>query len=186
MALNVSVPAAREYAKALIDIGEEKGELSRIYDELTALRELYDEDKEFRAFFTTPRLDPAEKLRILGLALSDKIGKTMLGLIHVLVRKRRELLLDNIADEFLRYRDLAEGKVHVRLRTARPVSDEIRERIQKIATEEHGKTAVIHETVEPELIGGMILRVGDIMVDGTIKRKLEVLRKGLMAKERLF
>ena len=62
------------------------------------------------------------------------------GLIHVLVRKRRELLLDNIADQFQRFQDLAEGKVHVHLKSARPVADEIRERIRKIAEEDHGQT----------------------------------------------
>jgi len=185
MVTNVSIPAAREYAEAMIAIGRETDQLTTIYDELMALRSLYD-DREFRAFFTSPRIDPDEKFRILTKAFDGKFGKPILGLVSVLIRKRRELLLDNIADQFQRFQDLAEGKVHVYLRSDRPVEDDIRERIQKIATDDHGKTAVIHETIDPELIGGMILRVGDYMVDGSIRRKLQVLRKGLMAKERLF
>jgi F-type H+-transporting ATPase subunit delta len=185
MAMNVSISAAREYAEALIAIGREKGTLSQIYDELMGLRELYD-DKEFRAFFTTPRLDADEKFQILTKALGDKFGKTIMGLLSVMIRKGRELLLDNIANEFQRFQDLAEGKVHVHLHSARPVSDEVKKRIEEIAEKDYGKTAVLHETVEPELIGGMVLRVGDYRVDGSIRRKLEVLRKSLMAKERLF
>jgi len=185
MAMNVSIAAARQYAQALIAIGREKDELGTIYDELMALRALYD-DREFRAFFTSPRLDPDKKFRILRKAFDGKFGLPILGLVHVLIRKRRELLLDNIADEFQRFQDLAEGKVHVHLKSARPVADEIKERIEKMAQVDFGKTAVIHETVDPDLIGGMVLRVGDFMVDGSIKRKLAVLRKNMVAKERMF
>ena len=185
MAMNVSIPAAREYAEAMIAIGRERDTLTTIYAALMALRDLYD-DREFRAFFTSPRVDPDEKFRILRKAFGDQFSLPILGLVHVLIRKRRELLLDNIADQFERFQDLAEGKVHVYLTSARPVEDEIRKRIETIAEKDHGKTAVLHETVDPKLIGGMILRVGDLMVDGSIRRKLEVLRKNLTAKEKLF
>ncbi|MEN8152055.1 MAG: ATP synthase F1 subunit delta [Planctomycetota bacterium] len=185
MALNVSIPAAREYAEALIAIGRERDQLTTIYDELMTLRGLY-EDREFRGFFTSPRIDPDEKFRILRKAFDGKFSMPILGLVHVLIRKRRELLLDNIADQFQRFQDLAEGKVHVHLRSARPVEDEIRARIEKMTKEEFDQTAVIHETIDESLIGGMVLRIGDIMVDNSIRRKLEVLRKNLMAKERLF
>jgi len=185
MATNVSIPAAREYAEAMIAIGRERDTLSTIYDELMALRALYD-DKEFRAFFTSPRLDPDEKFRILRKAFDGRFSLPILGLVNVLIRKRRELLLDNIADQFQRFQDLAENKVHVHLHTARPVTDEIKARIAAIAEKDHGKTAIIHEKVEPELIGGMVLRVGDYRIDGSIRRKLEALRKSLMAKDKLF
>lgn len=186
MSMNPSIPAARVYAKALMDIGEESGELGRIYDDLMGLVKLYREDREFRAFFTSPRVDPDEKYRILKLALGDMVCRPVLGLIHVVIRKGRELLLDNIADQFERFRDLAEGNVHVHIRSARAVDDEIRERLKTLAKEDYGKNAVLHETVEPELIGGMIVRVGDYVVDGSIRRKIEKLRRNMVAKERMF
>ena len=185
MAMNVSIPAAREYADALIAIGRERDQLTTIYDELMTLRKLYD-DREFRGFFTSPRMDRDEKFRALRKAFDGRFSLPILGLVHVLIRKRRELLLDNIADQFQRFQDLAEGKVHVHLTSAKPVAAEIRARIEKMAKEEFDQTAVIHETIDERLIGGMVLRVGDIMVDNSIQRKLEVLRKNLMAKERLF
>jgi F-type H+-transporting ATPase subunit delta len=186
MARNVSIPAAREYAEAMIAIAREKDQLTTIYDELMALRKLYDDDREFRAFFTSPRMDPDEKFRILRKVFDGKLSMPMLGLIHVLIRKRRELLLDNIADQFQRFQDLAEGKVHVHLTSARPVAEEIRERIVTMAEKDFEKKAVIHETIDESLIGGMVLRVGDLRIDNSIRRKLEVLRKNLMAKEKLF
>ena len=63
--LNPSIRAARVYAEALIDIGKEQNMMPRIYDELMALRKLYEEDREFRGFFTSPRLDPGQKYEAL-------------------------------------------------------------------------------------------------------------------------
>lgn len=186
MAMNPSIPAARVYAKAMIDIGEETGELPRIYDDLMALVKMYREDTTFRAFFTSPRIDPARKYAVLKEALGEAVCRPVLGLLSVMIRKRRELLLDNVADQFTRFKDLAEGKVHVFVRTARALSDEQKEAIRGRVEAKTGKSAVLHETVEPELIGGTIVRVGDTVVDGSLRRRLDGLRKSLTAKERMF
>ena len=184
--LNPSIRAARVYAEALIDIGEEQNMMPRIYDELMALRKLYEEDREFRGFFTSPRLDPGQKFEALKKALGEEVCRPVLGLLKVMIQKGRELLLDNVADQFERFKDLAEGKVHVHVGTARPLSDDQKQRIAGKVAELMGQTPVLHERVQPELIGGMIVRVGDYVVDGTLRRKLRALRKSLVAKERMF
>ncbi len=186
MALNVSITAARPYAAALIDIGKETGTLPRIHDELMALAKVYDEDPEFRAFFTSPRLDPDEKFRVLRKALGEEFSRPVLGLLAVLIRKGRELLLDNVADQFARFKDLAEGKVHIHVRTAQPLSQGEKDAIREKVEARTGKTALLHEKVDPSLIGGTVVRVGDVVVDGSLKRKLSALRKDLLAKEKLY
>jgi F-type H+-transporting ATPase subunit delta len=184
--LNPSSRAARVYAEALIAIGTEQGLMPRIYDELKSLAKLYDEDREFRGFFTSPRLDPAKKYAAIEKALGDELCKPMLGLLKVMIQKGRELLLDNVADQFERFKDLAEGKVHVHVGTARPLGDDQKQRIAVKVEELMGKQPILHEHVQPELLGGTIVRVGDYVVDGTLKRKLRALRKSLVAKERMF
>lgn len=185
-ALNVSAAAARSYAKALIDIGHESGELGRIYDELTALRKLYDEDRTFRAFFTSPRIDPDRKYAAVKAALGDKVGRTVLGLLRVMIRKRRELLLDNIHDQFERFRDLAEGRVHVHVQSARPLAAEQREAIAERVAARTGRMVQLHEQVEPKLLGGTVVRVGDVVIDGSLRKRIDALRRRLVAKERIF
>ena len=186
MGLNVSITAARPYAAALIDIGKESETVPVIYDELMALVDLYNTNREFRGFFTSPRLDPDEKFRVLKIALGDEISKTVLGLLHVLIQKGREPLLDNIAGQFERFKDYAEGKVHAHVLTARALSDGEKAEIQAKVAMKTKKIVVLHVQMDPGLIGGTIIRVGDLVVDGSLKRKLMALRKELVAKERLF
>jgi F-type H+-transporting ATPase subunit delta len=184
--MNVSIRAARVYAEALLDIAEESDQLSRVHDDLMALRKLYEEEAGFRGFFTSPRLDADEKIRILTKVLGDELCRPVMGLLHVMVRKGRELLLDNVADEFVRYEDLAQGKVHLHVRSARALPDDQREAMRKAIEARTGKTVEMHESVEPDLIGGTIVKLGDLVIDGTLKRKLQALRKSLVAKERMF
>jgi F-type H+-transporting ATPase subunit delta len=184
--VNPSDPAARPYARALIDIGEETGTLERIYDDLTALVTLYREHRDFRALFTSPRIDPDRKSEILKKVLGDELCKPVQGLLHVMVHKGREPLLDNVADQFARFKDLAEGKLHVYIESARPLAEDQSEKIKSLAQEFSRKAAIVHERVEPALIGGTIVRMGDFVIDGSLRRRLQALKKNLVAKEKLF
>jgi F-type H+-transporting ATPase subunit delta len=184
--INVSDRVARVYAEALIAIGRERDCIPRLYDDLKALADLYDRDPEFRAFFTSPRFDPDWKYGVLKRALEKKLCPPVLGLMRVLIRKRRETVLDNVADLFGRFRDEAEGKVHVFVTTARELGGDQREAIAARVAAFTGKGVVYHEKTDPALIGGTVVRIGDRVVDGSIRRRLKALRKNLVAKERLF
>ena len=106
--------------------------------------------------------------------------------LHVMVEKGREPLLDNVAREFAHYKDLAEGKVHLHVRSARALDEDQKNEIVSLVAQRSGKTVQLHEHIEPELIGGTIVRLDDFVIDGTLKRKLKALRKALLEKERLF
>jgi F-type H+-transporting ATPase subunit delta len=178
--LNVSQAVARVYAQALSDLGEDEGNLARIVDDLHGVRELFEKDAIFRGFFGSPRIDPTAKKRVLYEVLGERIDRPVMGFLHVLVDKRREMLLDNIADEFDRYRDLREGRMHVHLTAARPLGEdqlgEIRERLEKAT----GKQILIHQTIDPRVLGGLRIRLGDKIIDGTIRRRLHQLRHALV------
>lgn len=186
MAMSRSTTTARVYAAALMEIAKETDSLSQVYDDLKELWKLYDGDREFRAFFTSPRIDRGEKNRIVRLALGDKVGKPVMGLLHVMIEKGREPLLDNVAREFAHYKDLAEGKVHLHVRSARKLDEDQKNEIVELVEKQSGKTVELHEHIEPDLIGGTIVRLDDYVIDGSLKRKLKALRKAMLEKERLF
>lgn len=182
--MNISQAVARVYAEALLDMVEKGADLSRIVDDLGAVRKLWEDDRQFREFFGSPRLDPATKKRILDAAFRGRLDRPVLGLLHVLVEKRREMVIDNIIDEFERFRDLREGRIHVYLTSARPLDRDQTDALRAQIERSSGKKVRVHEKVEPRVLGGLVVKVGDHVLDGTLRRRLEGLRKRLVATER--
>jgi F-type H+-transporting ATPase subunit delta len=180
--VNVSPAAARVYAKALFDIGLKEGSVGQIYDDLHALEDaLNGLDEEVREFFNLPQLRREDKRRIIDLAFKGKVGRPVLGLMHVLVQKRREPLFDNVVEEFDRYRDRHEGRVQAGMTTARKLDAELTEALHAALEKWTRRTVVLHERVDPEVIGGIRVKLGDYVIDRTIRRGLQDMRRSLAA-----
>ncbi|MGQ0613677.1 MAG: ATP synthase F1 subunit delta [Planctomycetaceae bacterium] len=179
--MNVSRAVARVYAQAMLDLGVASGTLPRIVDDLQAVAALYEKDAKFRAFFTSPRVEPARKKTALDAALGGKLGREVQGLLHVLVDKRREVVLDNIVDEFERFRDLREGRIHVHVTTARALEAPERQEVGRRLARATGKSPELHEKVDARLLGGLIVKVGDRVLDGSLRRRLDRLRRTMTA-----
>ncbi|MGE0431946.1 MAG: ATP synthase F1 subunit delta [Planctomycetota bacterium] len=168
----------RIYAGALFEIARETNRIGEIARELDELEKLYDENLEFRRFFTSPRIERKQKLSVVREMFKGKVSDTVLNLLSVLVVKGRETALDNVVDAFQRYRDEADDRVHVYVRSAKPLSDDQRKRISDMAMK-HAKSIDMHETVDADLIGGVIIRMHDFLVDTTLRTRLRGLRHEL-------
>jgi F-type H+-transporting ATPase subunit delta len=180
--MNVSQAAARVYAKALFDIGVETGTVGQIYDDLHAVHQaLNGLDADLRTFFNLPQFRRDDKRRILNLAFEGKVGRPVLGLLNVLVEKRRESLLDNVVDEFDRYRDRHEGRVRAKVVTARKLDEDLLSALRSALEQRTQKTVDLTETIDPEVIGGLRVSVGDRVLDGTVRRSLQDMRRTLAA-----
>jgi len=180
--MNVSQAAARVYARALFDIGVETGSVGQIYDDLHAVHNaLNGLEPDLRTFFYLPRLRREDKRRILNLAFEGKVSRPMLGVLHVLVDKRRESLLDNIVDEFDRYKDANENRVQARVVSATKLDDDLLETLRSALEERTRKSVVLTETIDPEVLGGLRVNVGDRVLDGTLRRSLQDMRRNLAA-----
>ena len=180
--MNVSPAAARVYARALFDMGLEEGVVGEIYDDLHAVDEALDSlDPELQAFFNMPHLRREDKRRILNLAFENKVGRPVLGLLHILVQKRRETLFDNVVQEFDRYRDRHEGVVQATVTTARKLDADLADALRAALEQRTKRTVVLHERVDPEVIGGIRVNLGDSVIDGTVRRGLQDMRRLFVA-----
>jgi F-type H+-transporting ATPase subunit delta len=180
--MNVSQAAARVYAKALFDMGVETGQVGQIYDDLHAVHDAFNGmDPDLRIFFNLPQFRRDEKRRILNLAFEGKVGRPVLGLLNVLVEKRREPLLDNVVEEFDHYRDESEDRIQARVVSARKLDDDVLEALRSALEQRTQKSVVLTESVDPEVLGGLRVNVGDRVVDGTLRRSLQDMRRSLAA-----
>lgn len=168
------------YAQALAQIGQEQASYGAIYDDLQAVLKLYDEDRWFRGFYTSPRIDRDVKWPAVRAAFEGQVCRPVLGLLKVLIMKSREALYDNVVDQFERFKDMAENRTHAYLAVAKPLSPELRQALVGRLETASGKTVELHERVDPSLLGGAALRVGDKVIDRTLKTRLTALRKHLI------
>jgi F-type H+-transporting ATPase subunit delta len=113
-------------------------------------------------------------------AFKGRVGEEVVGLLVVLIRKGRESLFDNVVDFFDRMKDAQEGRIHVRVSTVRGIDAETRAAVESIVRAASGKTPVIDEVRDSSLIGGMVVRVGDVLVDGSLRTRLRTLGNQLV------
>lgn len=175
---NISDPVARQYANALYELATEKSCVQQVFDDLSALDQAYREDKVFRTFFTSPNVPEEAKLKSLEAALAGahEMSRSFVGL---LIRKGREALLDNVMDAFEKHRDEVEARVHVHVESAKALESDMRDSLQREIASATKKEVVIHENVDASLIGGLRVRIGDRMLDASLKSRLTKLARSI-------
>jgi F-type H+-transporting ATPase subunit delta len=182
--LNRSEPAARCYAEAVLFLAKEKGRLEEAMDDLRAVEGVFHADARLRGLFTSPRIDRGVKEEFVKRAFRGRVGDEILGLLVVLVRKSREALYDNVVDYFDRLKDVEQKRIHVHLSSARPLDAAVKTAIEEIVRDASGKTPVSHEKIDPALVGGLVVRVNDVVVDGSLRTRLRALRSRLVGDRR--
>lgn len=176
----ITQSVAKVYAEALVQVGQEQHALGRIYDDLTVAKDIYANEIWFREFFTSPRIDRQEKWKAVRAAFEGRIGPQVLGLLKVLIMKGREAALDNVFGQFVRFKDEHENRLHAYVTVATPLEAAYREALVQRLSTTSGKNVELHERVDPDVLGGASLRVGDKIIDRTLRSRLNALRKHLL------
>lgn len=178
--MSISQAAARVYAKALFDIGVDGAALESVADELHAVRDaIAGLDPQVRTFFEMPQLRRDDKWHVVKLAFEGKVGRPVLGLLNVLVDKRREPLLDAIVAEFDDLVDERAGRVQASVVSARRLDTELVDALRAALEQRTHQQVVLHQRVDPNMIGGIRVSLGDMVVDGTLRRALSDMRQAL-------
>jgi len=171
---------AAQHAKEIFKIALESNELNRWQNSLRNLASLT-RDKTLVASLENPGTAIDDKAKILA----ERLGEAhpdVLKLVSELINKGRLTVLDDISYEYQRLLDThhgIEGTETAEITTAIPLDDEYVLDISKRLTEMAGKPVVVTTKVEPNLIGGIVIKVGDKVIDGSIKSKLAVLKREL-------
>jgi F-type H+-transporting ATPase subunit delta len=179
---SISEAAARVYAKALFDIGLEEGGVAAVAADLHGVQDaLNGLDEDLQVVFNLPQLRRDDKRRIINLAFEGKVGRPVLGFLNILVEKRRELLFDKVVEEFDYSLDRHEGRVQVAVTSARKLDTDLADALRAALEQRTHKNIVLHERIDPEVIGGLRINIGDEVLDGTLRRGLQDMRRSLVA-----
>ena len=171
--------AHRMYARALFQAAQEADRLDRVSEELGALARAFEEVPELRAILRNPQVDRAEKAAVLE-QLTDGADDLVRNFVRLLAEKGRPDELVEIAAELEALVARAQNRLAVELTTAYELSDdEARSIVEKIE-QASGRTVEATRSVDPGLVGGIVLQVGSFRADGSVRGRLERLRQQLV------
>lgn len=168
---------ARRYAQALLESAERDRLLDAVLADLRVLQEHIAESREFRSFLRSPVIKGHMKLSILRNVFGGSVSALTLDFLRLLIEKRREALLSEVIAELFLMNDVRQGIVTLELKAALELSDAHRSAITQRFEHLTGKKIRISFSVDTSLRGGILVRVGDTVYDGSIKRQLELLRE---------
>ncbi len=175
---------ARRYAKALFALGKEDGKLDDYSAALQGLAGLYASDSGLADALTNPLypLDVREKV-MEGVVASIGVDKIMSNFLNLLVEKKRADVLPDIAEEFQIMVDEEKNISHGSVVSAVELSKELQAKVQATLEKLTGKTVELTTSVDPSIIGGVIAKVGDLELDGSIRTQLASLKDSIKGRE---
>ena len=169
--------ASIRYAKSLFTLADEQGGLEMMEADVLTMQAAIAGTHELGLMLKSPVVKPDVKERILKLVFEESIGKLSMNFLSILVRKGRESLLPSIMDEALGLIRKMRNVKTAEVRTAVPMNDAIRARVTAALKKMHEGEVELEEQVDPSLIGGFQLFMDNRMIDASIKREIELLRR---------
>jgi F-type H+-transporting ATPase subunit delta len=170
---------ARRYAEAAFEIGVENQTLDRWLNDLRTIAD-YLGARQLAFILSEPNIQFERKEQVVRDLLQDKVQKDALGLALLIVERQHVEGVKQVRDEFERLYDNYRGQAHAELTTAAPLDDDLREQVKADLQRVTGKRIILHERVDPTILGGAIARVGDTLIDGSVRRKLSLLRQQIL------
>ncbi len=173
-------PSAVSYAQALLELANEAQQTSQIASELSDLASLVAGNATFQAYLADPSLGQEARLATLKRVLAGQISPLTMKFVGVLNEKSRLKLIGEIALAFKQLFDVQQNKVDVEVTVARALpADQLAIVQQKISTA-LAKNAVVTQKVDESIIGGLVLKVQDRLIDASVKYQLQAMKQRLL------
>ncbi|MDX1420888.1 MAG: F0F1 ATP synthase subunit delta [Rubricoccaceae bacterium] len=172
-------PVARRYALALYQEAEAQGVVEKTDDDVQVLRETLDGSRELVSLFESPVVSRDKKEAVAQKLFEDALGALAMRFVHLLFEKEREDLLPAVVHAYGALRDERLGLVQADVKTARPLGYDETQQLEKALAKRTGKQVRLRMEVDPDLIGGLVVRIGDQVYDRSVRHQLKTLREQL-------
>jgi F-type H+-transporting ATPase subunit delta len=170
----------RVYAETLLEIAREQDQLDRIVEEIGIVRGLLRDAPRFHAFFSSPRIEASDKKGVLRAALGNRLSEETLRFLELVIDRDRQDLLDEILDEFGRRVSELRNQQVLEVASAVPLDEDLRGRLRQTFARATGREIVLEESVDPSLLGGVVVQMGDTRIDGSVQARLQSLRERML------
>ena len=173
---------ARNYAETLLELSRRAKDLRGWGTLIQGVADAMRRDETLRAFLETPRVSASAKNGVLRKALADRAPSRFVRFVESVVTHRRQMLIPEMAKEYQDLVDRAENRMHADVTMASEPDDKTRKLIADRLSEVFDKIVVPHVTVDARILGGVVVRVGDTVMDGSVRRKLGALRHRMLTR----
>lgn len=171
---------AKRYASALFAAAGKLGKTDAIENDLAGLDSLWNQVPALRRALESPLVPGERKHAVVDKALSDGVDPLSKAFLHLLIEKRREDILPSVREEFVRQADTARGLVRAEATTAVPLVDSQRAALVAALEKRTGKRIELSVREEPGILAGVLVRMEDTVIDGSVRGALERLREQML------
>jgi F-type H+-transporting ATPase subunit delta len=171
---------SKTYGDALFGVAVEEGRIGQFFDEVSAIRTALQENEDLNKLMNHPKIDKDEKVKILKNCFEKFVSNEIIGLLSMLVEKDHYNEVDSVLDYFINqvkeYKGIGIANITTAIELSKNQKDEIEKKL--LSTTDYNKFEMYFK-VDPSIIGGMIIRIGDRVVDSSVKTKLYGLTRDL-------
>ena len=167
---------ARNYAETLLELANRGKDLRGWGELIDQVANAVESDRRLRIFLESPRVSAQQKNRVIQKAFEGQLPRNFVRFLQALVSHRRQMMIPSIAHEYHDLVDQVEGRIHASVTVARDADASERTIVTQQLSRAIGKEVVPHFHVNPSILGGVVVRVGDTVLDGSVRRRLSTLR----------
>ena len=165
---------ASRYAKSLLDLAVDKGQLEQVHSDMLYLQQVIKSSRDFANLLRSPVINADTKLKTVNAVLGGNVGEITKAFIKLLTTKAREAVLPEVITSFIQQYKDRKGIQTVKLTTAVPISDDVKSQIIVQVKQSGGfDNLELEETVDPAIIGGFVLQAGDKLIDASVSYDLK-------------
>ena len=173
-------PVARVYTEALFQIAKSRSVVEETGRELEEIQQTFERDPRIVMFFSSPILEPKTKLEILSRSLQGTASDLVIDFLSLLLEKNRFSVLPTIVPAYREMADEYAGRVRVHVATATSLGEAMRKEIHDTLTGGLRREVILEDELEPALVGGAVVTIGDKVYDGSLATRLKEVRKQIM------
>lgn len=177
--MSVVGSVARRYAQALFELGADHGALEELEADLARVVEILAQQPALRKTLSHPLISVEEKRRLVEELFGGQVGRRTMIFLGLLLEKKRERHLTAVLQEFRRLVNAARNIVEVEAVVASPLADPLLAELQRKLEDATGKRVSLKVSLNRSLLGGLVLQIGDRRLDGSLRARLESLRRSI-------
>lgn len=163
---------SKKYGVAIFELAKEKDKLSGVKNELDKIMGLIKDNDELNEVFFHPRIRPDTKKKIIHEIFKEQVSDLLFNYLYLLIDKRREFYLEYIIKEFKKLYNQEKKIMEVEVVSAITLNEKMKNKLQNKIKSKIDNKVLIKEKIDPSIIGGLIIKIGDHIIDGSIKNKL--------------